>query len=197
MKKIKLLLAAMAAIFTTGVSAQSWTEPWTTGDDPVSGTKYKIMNVGAGQFLDGGASWYSWATSTALTSTGLEMTLTDTGSGWTIQRPDGGYTFISGAYSGKGEMHVDGGTNKASRFFEFVKQPSGYYHIRAVASDATYGSTMADYDSKCWGWEGASSSYPTAVYATVNPDNGFACDWVFVNVNRINLYNEYLKVSAC
>ncbi len=61
MKKIKLFLAAMAAMVTMGVNAQSWTAPtpsysteWAT---PTDGQTYYIYNVGAGTFLGGGRNW--------------------------------------------------------------------------------------------------------------------------------------------
>ena len=69
MKKIKLLLAAMAAM--VGLSAQAgegWTNQssysteWAT---PTSGQTYYIYNVGAGTFLGGGRGWGTRTISTS------------------------------------------------------------------------------------------------------------------------------------
>ena len=68
MKKIKLFLAAMAAMVSLGVQAGSdWVAPSApAATDPVSGGVYKIRNVGAGQYLSGGSAWFSWSTSAVL-----------------------------------------------------------------------------------------------------------------------------------
>ena len=203
------LLSLFALLFVTaGVNAQSWTEPKapSEGSDPVSGTVYRVENVDAGQFLSGGSSWYSWATSTVLVNAmeeePLAFTLTQTANGWTFARTtDSKYTFISGAHptgegglkDGYGEMHVDMGS-QGHNYFELLKQDNGCYHIRAVASDDTYGATMEDYDVKCWGWEGEESDYPTAVYATVVPSETMHCDWVFVTDSAFNIYQAKIAL---
>ena len=61
MKKIKLLLAAIAAMVTMGVNAQTW-----TGNDVAAGDFY-LYNVGAGQWLTSGNNW---GTRASLTSAG-------------------------------------------------------------------------------------------------------------------------------
>ena len=61
MKKIKLLLAAVAAMVTMGAQAQTW-----TGNDVAAGDFY-LYNVGAGQWLTSGNSW---GTQASLTSAG-------------------------------------------------------------------------------------------------------------------------------
>lgn len=193
----------LCIVSALGMRAQTWTAPEILGSDPVSGNVYKVKNVESGLFLTGAATWYSWATSTALTSSdkSLSFTLTQTAQGWTLQRTsDNKYTFISGSYYGKGEMHVDMGS-QGHQYFEFIKQSNGYYHIRAVASDADYGATMEGYDDKCWGWDGSSNN---AVYATVTSTDGFYCDWQFIDMGsayqlydaRVALYNVYLKAVA-
>ena len=57
MKKIKLFLAAMAAMVSLGVQAGSdWVAPSApAASDPESGQTYKIRNVGSGQYLAEGA----------------------------------------------------------------------------------------------------------------------------------------------
>jgi len=163
-------------------------------------------------FLAGGTSWYSWATSTVLVdpevNEPLTFTLTNTTdeegnpTGWTFARiSDDKFTFISGANpsgaeAGSGEMHVDM-ASQGHNYFELLKQESGYYHIRAVASDANYGSTMEGYDEKCWGWQGAESTFPFAVYGTVSPAAGYYCDWQFIDMTvyqaRVTLYNTLVE----
>ena len=61
MKKIKLLLAAIAAMVGLGAQAQTW-----TGNDVAAGDFY-LYNVGAGQWLTSGNSW---GTQASLTSAG-------------------------------------------------------------------------------------------------------------------------------
>ena len=198
----------MLLFVAAGMSAQTWTapEPPTEGSDPVSGHIYQVKNVEADMFLAGGTSWYSWATSTVLVddngeplSFTLKENFDEEGAflGWTFARTtDGKFTFLSGTdpagQKGLGEMHVDMG-NQGHNYFELLKQTNGYYHIRAVASDDTYGATMEGYDVKCWGWEGWESGFPNAVYGTVNPADGFACDWIFIDYSvynaKLSLYN--------
>ena len=51
MKKIKLFLAAIAAMVTMGVNAQTW-----TGNDVAAGNFY-LYNIGTGKWLSSGNSW--------------------------------------------------------------------------------------------------------------------------------------------
>ena len=172
----------------------------------MSGSSYYLMNVGSGQFLAGGKAWYSWSTSAIVTdvSAAVRFTLTDTGNGWTVKRPDGRVVFISGTYSGKGEMHVDGIENaRPNRFFDFIPQGNGLYRIHAVSSDATYGSGMEGYNTKFWGQSSSDPNSTVGVYATVNPDNGYNCDWAFISDDgfavfnaRSALYKWYLDAVA-
>ena len=176
-----------AILSSIGVRKSGWTpHALIPADKIVSGNQYQVKNVESGMFLAGGTSWYSWATSAVLVdpsqSTPLTFTLTQDSNngGWAFARTsDNLHTFISGSMDGKGEMHVDMSRNQGHDYFEIIKQPNGYFHIRAVATDDTYGDNMEGYTDKCWGWEGAESTYPTAVYATVKPSDGYACDWEF------------------
>lgn len=209
MKNRLLPLFAMAFV-AAGANAQTWTEPVepTTGSELVSGHKYKIKNVEAGNCLAGGSSWYSWATSTILTEQEAAETFKlvynenedPIKTGWTIARPDGRFTFISGAnpagLEGLGEMHVDM-AEQGHNYFDFVKQPNGYYRIRAIAADDTYGEGMDDYNNKWWGWERSEDAmYPTAVYATVTEDD-YAVDWELIDMTeyqaRVDLYNVLVE----
>lgn len=195
-----------AALVALGINAQ-WVEPEapTTGSEVISGHQYRIKNVGAseqndtGMFLAGGSSWFSWATSTVLVEdaeAALTFTLTETESGWTLQRTtDNKYTFVSGQLSGKdcagwGEMHVDQGSQAAELHFFNIKknENNNYYRIQfATESNEWY------YPDTYWGWElGDEPLYPNAVYATVSDEEKFAMDWEFIDYSiynaRVSLY---------
>ena len=62
MKKIKLLLAAMAAMVGLGAQAQTW-----TGSEPTEGTFF-LYNVGAGKFINVGDKSAGWGTNAYLTA---------------------------------------------------------------------------------------------------------------------------------
>lgn len=197
----KLLSLIAMALVAIGVNAQSWTKPEIETSEPVSGGVFMLMNVEAGQFLAGGSSWYSWATSTVLvdaaTATPLSFTLTEDTElqGWTFARTtDGKFTFISGDYDGRGEMHVDM-ASQGHQYFELLKQDNGYYHIRAIAADQLYGADVLDgYEDKCWGWGGPDSDFPTAVFPFVTPADGYFCDWAFVSGEAYPLYDAKMKL---
>ena len=207
MKKL-LLLVAVAVMSTLGVHAQ-WAEPQlpTTGSDLISGGKYMIKNVAAAEvnedacFLTGGIAWYTWATSTALTSQAeaLTFTITETEQGWTLQRTsDNKYTFISGhspqGLANTGEMHVDQGSQAADLHFFDFKKVGNYYRIYAAKANTAFNIPVyADSASVepllFWGWkldndelneENPYGPYQTAVYASVDPAQGFGCDWELI-----------------
>lgn len=172
--KLKTLLVLVASMMMTFAYAERQKPAAPAGVDPVSGEKYYIMNVEAGQYLDGAKVWFSWATSSGLTDGGQLSTLTEEEGKWTIQRADGKYTFISGPAAGRGEMHVDGGS---STQWNFTKQANGTYRINVDASDATYGESYA---GKYWGWEGYNGSPANAIVANLDPEKAH-CEWIFVN----------------
>ena len=66
MKKIKLLLAAMAAMVTMGANAQTW-----SGNEVAAG-KFYLYNVGRGQWL---CAANDWGTHASIGSVGLDYTL--------------------------------------------------------------------------------------------------------------------------
>lgn len=79
MKKIKLLLAATAAMFSLSASAQSW-----TGSDPAAGTFF-LYNVGAGKFINVGDKSAGWGTNAYLTAEyGLDFTFEANGSAYNL-----------------------------------------------------------------------------------------------------------------
>ncbi|MBQ6191567.1 MAG: hypothetical protein IJK51_04625 [Bacteroidaceae bacterium] len=81
MKKIKLLLAAMAAMVGMSVNAQTW-----TGNEVGAGTFY-LYNVGAQKFLNNGDPLQSWGTNAYLqTGFGLDVVIAEVSTGvYTIE----------------------------------------------------------------------------------------------------------------
>ncbi len=194
MRKKLLSLVAMAFVAIAAI-AQSWQAPvrpaLPEGTDPVSGEVYRVLNVEAGQFLAGGKSFFSWSTTAVLSDyeNSIQFTLThefdeELGDdlGWTFKCFDGTwpncYVFISGNGIEGNAMHVDNATD-VHRYFELLKQSDGYYHIRTSELDDTYGSIMENWASLYWGWGGAGSTYPNGIYASVDPEDGYYCDWIF------------------
>ena len=79
MKKIKLLLAALAAMVTMGAQAQSW-----TGNAVAEGTFY-LYNVGAEKFLNNGDPNSNWGTNAYLQEGfGMDVVLASKDDGYTI-----------------------------------------------------------------------------------------------------------------
>ena len=98
MKKIKLFLAAMAAMVTMGVNAQSWTA------SEVGAGNFMLYNVGTGQYLTKGNGWGTQAsiTTAATAGNGFAVALEAVGTNFKIR------TNING--DGKGLEHLSGGT---------------------------------------------------------------------------------------
>lgn len=188
MKKIKLLLAALAAMVGLSSWAQSWTAPTLQGEDPVSGTAYKIYNVGADMYLNGGKAWFSWSTTAILSSTALSETFTGNASSFTLKRSDGKFVFTSGNDITGDAMHVDGGS---ATNYGLTKQSSGYYRIHDAGGDG----------SLCWGYN--STFHATGIVAHADPTaDGWNCEWAFLTDQsyllynaRVNLYNWYLEAT--
>ena len=185
MKKIKLLLAAIAAMVGLSASAQSWTAPTIQGDDPVAGQQYKVMNVGSGLFLDMGKAWFSWSTTAIVTSGGINFTMTADGGNWKFIRTGTQGVFTSGNGIAGDAMHVDNTANT----YGITKLPNGYYHIHDAGGDAS---------SLCWGYNSSFNATGVVAHADANAD-GWNCEWTFVSINgfnlyqaRLSLYNEYL-----
>ena len=98
MKKIKLLLAAMAALVTMGVQAQSWTA------SEVGEGYFMLYNVGTGQYLTRGNGWGTQASITTTGTTGNGIALRFAGSGSDFKM----FTGING--EAKGIEYLSGGT---------------------------------------------------------------------------------------
>lgn len=98
MKKIKLLLAAIAAMVTMGMNAQSWTA------SEVGEGYFMLYNVGTGQYLTRGNGWGTQASITTAGNTGNGIALRLAGSGSDFKM----FTGING--DAKGIEHLSGGT---------------------------------------------------------------------------------------
>lgn len=180
MKRIRLLLAAIAAMVGLSASAQSWTAPTLQGEDPVSGTAYKIYNVGAEKFLSGGKAWFSWSTTAVLTSTPLEETFTGNASSFTLKRSDGKFVFTSGNDIQGDAMHVDGAS---ATNYGLTKLPNGHYRIHDAGGDG----------SSCWGYN--STFHASGIVAHANPEaEGWNCEWIFLTDQSYLLYNARLTL---
>ena len=92
MKRIKLLLAATAAVFSLGAQAQSWT------GDVVGEGDFFLYNVGTGKFLSAGDRAAQWGTNACLT----EQPTLDFGIG---QNTDGTTYYLN-------SRHSNGGANQ-------------------------------------------------------------------------------------
>lgn len=227
MKKNLLLMAALGLSCLT-TQAQDWDCPEepTTGSEVVSGHKYQVrvvdeylQNMELDYRLAGGASWYSWETSLILVDKDvkdpLTFTLTEAENGWTLQRTtDNKYTFISGAHaSGWGEMHVDQGSQNANlHFFGLQRTNNGTYRIYPAPVNATqcnkdFGMSLSTTEPELfWGWqqydeEGMPGDYEFAVYPAVNPADGFATEWEFIDYSiydaRVALYDALMEAVEC
>ena len=188
MKKIKLFLAAIAAMVSLGVQAGSdWVAPSApAASDPESGQTYKIRNVGSGQYLAEGAAWFSWSTSAVLkdVNSALEWTITGSESaGYTLacNRSGNNKLFTSGNDNPEQCMHVDGGS--ATTYF-FEKQASGYYRIRQSGIEGKY---VGGPDAK------------NGVLAQVDPANpsvaSISCDWEFVPLSALTTYGPTIAYA--
>ena len=188
MKLKTFLVAAMAALVSLGSWAQSWTAPTIQGEDPVSGTAYKIYNVGADMYLNGGKAWFGWSTTAILSSTALDETFTGNASSFTLKRSDGKFVFTSGNGITGDAMHVDGGS---ATNYGLTKQSSGYYRIHDAGGDG----------SSCWGYNSTFHAKGIVAHADPNAD-GWNCEWAFLTDQsylvfnaRVNLYNWYLDAT--
>ena len=158
----------------------------------------ETLNVDA--FIGGGQVWFTWSTTAMLTGayeedSAIGFTLTEEENGWTFKGYDGlwpnNYLFVSGnngqgALSADSEsvgyaMHVDNPTD-VHRYFELVKQESGYYRIRVAANDEGYGETaVTNWENKYLGWNPTEESYPNNLHASVTAANGYELDFEFID----------------
>lgn len=196
MKRIRLLLAALAAMVGLSANAQGWTP---LGSDPVNGGSYYIYNVGVGQFL---AAGNSWATQISLTNSGYSDA---TNQPIKVKLAEGTYTVKSVSVSGytftlDGSFHTSGDHNRSnytvnntqlfrdsegSGFVDRNSQDKGFvwsftkvdgaYRIQTAANDPNYPAASVQYAGG------------TAAGAAVVFDNGPRkenIDWLFLTAEQ-------------
>lgn len=161
-------------------SAANWTRPEIQGSELQDGGKYYIYNVEAGKYMKGMVTTHSWATTCGLATDGLLVTMTDTGAGWTIQRSDNKYTFMSGP----DECHVDM-ASQGHNYFDVNKLPNGNYTIGITVSDDTYG-LDATGESFVWGYQ-PQAAVPAHIYCnSIAGTDGVYTEWKFVEESEYN-----------
>ncbi len=104
MKKIKLFLAAMAALVTMGVNAQDWTA------SSVGAGTFVLYNVGSGQYFTKGNGW---GTQASIASEGMTVELVLVGNDVQI-RTSGNTDFYGLEYLSGGTVYTDQSRNKVS-----------------------------------------------------------------------------------
>ena len=109
MKKIKLFLAAMAAMVTMGVNAQSWTA------SEVGAGSFYLYNVGTGQYFTKGNGWGTQAsiTTDATPTSGLQLTLEAVDTNFKI-RTDVGTSGYGAEHLSDGTIYTDQSRDKNS-----------------------------------------------------------------------------------
>lgn len=200
MKKIKLFLAAMAAMVGLGANAQSWTSP---GSDPVNGGQYYILNVGAGQFVTAANDWGTQMSATG-TDTGLLIqtnavsNVTVAGaslSGWQLVNKSNSEKLIFRDSERWG--YTDKGTQDRGYVWTITKV-NGVYRLQTAAGDPAYPAASTQY-------AGANASLNGArVYFGYN-SSSTDIDWIFLTedqkgtaniVAKARLYRALMKAYA-
>jgi hypothetical protein len=109
MKKIKLFVAACAAMLTMSVNAQTWTA------SEVGAGNYMIYNVGSGQFLTAGNAW---GTQASITTTGIDaatqVELIANNGNWFIRTGLGNANYGLENLAAAGDVYMDQSRNKQS-----------------------------------------------------------------------------------
>ena len=165
MKHYRLFLTALAAVFSLGLSAQSW-----TGNEVAAG-KFFLYNVGTGTYLCGANDW------------GTHSSVSKWGVDYTLEGADGVYTLESQISNG-GDSHYLAGnyTDGAATNWTFKKvsnspvtytlnngegylaHTSGtYVEVVADGSSADAQWILVSYDDIYAAMEDASESNPMAV----------------------------------
>ena len=175
------------------MSAQSWVAPTITSENPVSGTNYKVYNVGSGKYLQEGKAWFSWSTTAILADNGRDFTFTGDASSFTFTNKDrsgNNKVFTSGNNIVGDAMHVDGAN---ATNYGLTQMPNGYYHIHDAGGDAS---------SACWGYNSSFHATGVVAHADANAE-GWNCEWAFLTDAsftffnaRVKLYNELLKAYS-
>lgn len=177
--KRKLLLTMLFIVGLLGMNAQTWTPPTLTGEDPVSGTTYKLYNVGAEKYVNGGQAWFWWSTTAILSESGLDFTLSGTASSFTLTSSKGGF-FTSGNEIPGDAMHVDGSAGK----YGCTKLANGNYHIHDAGGNA---------NSSCWGYIEYNSAWGVVAHADA-ATIGANGEWAFISANSLAIYDARVKL---
>lgn len=200
MKKIKLFLAACAAMVGLSANAQSWTSP---GSDPVNDGQYYILNVGAGQFVTAANDWGTQLSATG-TDTGLLIktqavsNVTVGGaslSGWELLNTNNSNKLLFRDSERWG--YTDKGTQDKGYVWTITKV-NGVYRLQTAAGDPAYPAASTQY-------AGANASLNGArVYFGYNSSSS-DIDWMFLTeeqksaanvVAKARLYRALMKAYA-
>lgn len=200
MKKLKLFLAACAAMVGLGANAQSWTSP---GSDPVNGGQYYILNVGAGQFVTAANDWGTQLSATG-TDTGL-LIKTQAVSNVTVGGASlSGWELLNTNNSNKLLFRVDerwGYTDKGTQDKGYVwniTKVNGVYRLQTAVGDPAFPAAATQY-------AGVNASLNGArVYFGYNSSSS-DIDWMFLTeeqksaanvVAKARLYRALMKAYA-
>ncbi len=157
----------------------SWVAPTISGETPVDGGSYKVMNVGSGKILAMGKAWFSWSTTAIVAEDGFVATFTGDAASFTLKNGNQGFVFTSGNNIAGDAMHADGG-NATS--YGLTQLANGNYHIHDAGGDAS---------SLCWGYN--STFHATGIVAHADATaEGWNCEWAFlpsdVDLNFVKMY---------
>lgn len=184
MKKIKLLLAAMAAMVGMGVQAQSWTA------SEVGAGNYVIYNVGSGQFLTAGNAWGTQASiTTAGVSAATQVELIANGSNFFIRTGVGNSNYGLENLAAAGDVYMDQSRNKQATW-TFTQVGTDNGPVYNIISADNHG--------------GGSGAYLTANSGnTVVSDNGVGtsvyAQWKLLDAAKVPLLavlDDYQAVRA-
>ena len=202
MKKIKLFLAAIAAMVGLGVNAQDWTSP---GSDPESDQVYYIYNVSVGQFLTGANSW---GTQASVTNGAADFKVKVQSGTWTVGGKElTGWEIINqgdknGGHNGKLVFRdseqsgfVDKGTQDRGFVWTFTKV-NGVYRLQTADGDPAYPAASVQY-------AGCNAAGGAIDFA--NNSSSTNIDWLFLTADqaaatnladRAKLYVALMKAYA-
>lgn len=202
MKKIKLFLAAIAAMVTMSVNAQDWTSP---GSDPESDQVYYIYNVSVGQFLTGANSW---GTQASVTNGAADFKVKVQSGTWTVGGKElTGWEIINqgdknGGHNGKLVFRdneqsgfVDKGTQDRGFVWTFTKV-NGVYRLQTADGDPAYPAASVQY-------AGCNAAGGAIDFA--NNSSSTNIDWLFLTADqaaatnladRAKLYVALMKAYA-
>ncbi|MCR5820214.1 MAG: hypothetical protein K6F94_04625, partial [Bacteroidaceae bacterium] len=135
MKKIKLFLAAFAALVSLGVNAQTW-----TGNDVAEGSFY-FYNIGTGKWLSTGNSWGTQAS--LVEAGGFCSTLVLSGDKYAIKNTE---TRTNKSASGPGYLGDNGFMDgESATYFTFTAASRGdgvkAYYIQNGTNNLSYSGT--------------------------------------------------------